>query len=71
MPKVPVAPAASTRIGKTNEMGRYVVQSTKTAMPIANPRMAIGKISDSSNQTQVPMKHCTKATNSIIAARMM
>ncbi len=49
----------------------FVVQSTKTAMPMANPRMAIGKISESSNHTQVPMKHCTKATNTIIAARMM
>ena len=38
------------------------VHSTKTAMPIAKPRMVIGKISDSSSQTSVPMKVCTKNT---------
>ena len=58
-------------MGKAKEIAALVVQSTNTAMPMANPRMVIGKISDSSSQTQVPMKHCTKATNRTMHARMM
>ncbi len=46
------------------------VQSTNTAMPIAKPRMVIGKISDSSSQTSVPMNVCTKKTTISIAARI-
>jgi hypothetical protein len=59
---VTVTPAASARIGKTNEISAFTHHSTKTAIPIAKPRIAIGKISESSSQTRVPMKPCTNAT---------
>jgi hypothetical protein len=61
-PKVRLAPSAATSGGKAKEMAAFTVHSTKTAMPIANPRMVIGKISDSSSHTSVPMNVCTKVT---------
>ncbi len=51
-------------------MAALTVQSTNTAIPIAKPRMVIGKISDNSNHTSVPMKVCTKNTTINIAARI-
>src|SRR3954449_4819395 len=62
IPKVPVDPSAAFTIGKRNEISASTTHSTKTATPIAKPRMASGKISDSSSHTPVPMKHCTNAT---------
>ena len=47
-----------------------VHHSTNTVMPIANPRMLSGKISESSSHTQVPMNICTKATKSTMQARI-
>ena len=51
-------------------MAAFTVHSTNTAIPIAKPRMVIGKISESSSQTRVPMKVCTKNTTNSIAARI-
>ena len=65
-----MAPSAATSGGNAKEMVALTVQSTKTAMPMAKPRMVIGKISESSSQTSVPMKVCTKNTTNSIAARM-
>ena len=39
-------------------------------MPIAKPRIVIGKISDSSSHTRVPMKPLHEATNNNIATRI-
>ena len=66
----PVEPSAEFRTGKAKEMIALVHHSTNTAMPMANPRMLSGKISDSSSHTQVPMNICTKATNRIMHARI-
>ena len=51
-------------------MAALTVQSRNTAIPIAKPRMVIGKISESSSQTSVPMKVWTKNTTISMAARM-
>jgi hypothetical protein len=48
----------------------FTVHSTNTAIPIAKPWIVIGKISESSSQTSVPMNVCTNATSSSIAARI-
>ena len=69
-PNVSVAPSASTSSGNTNEMIALRIHRTNTAMPIAKPRIVIGKISESSSQTSVPMKPCTKTTTISIAARI-
>jgi hypothetical protein len=69
-PNVGVAPSAATSGGNAKEMAAFTVHSTNTAMPIANPRMVIGKISESSSHTSVPMNVCTKKTTTSIAARM-
>src|SRR6202165_81 len=68
---VPVEPSAEFSTGNRNEISALVHHSTNTAIPIANPRMLSGKISDSSSHTQVPMNIWTKATNTTMQARIM
>src|SRR4051812_29350675 len=55
---------------ETNEMMVLVVHRTNTAAPMAKPRIVIGKISESSNQINVPMKVCTKNTTISIPSRI-
>lgn len=68
--KVPVEPSAEFSSGNRNEMIALVHHSTKTARPMANPRMLSGKISASSNHTHVPMNICTNATKATMQARI-
>ena len=69
-PNVKVAPSPATSGGNAKEMAALTVHKTKTAIPMAKPRMVIGKISESNSHTNVPMKVCTKNTTTSIAARM-
>ncbi len=69
-PKVSLAPNAATSGGNANDTPAFTVQRRKTAIPIAKPRIVIGKISEGSSQTKIPMKVCTNATTISIAARI-
>ncbi len=63
-------PSAEFSTGNRNEISALVHHRMNTAMPIANPRMLSGKISDRSNHTQVPMNICTNATNTTMQPRI-
>jgi hypothetical protein len=43
----------------------------KTATPMANPRIRIGKISDNSSHVTVEMKHCWKNANTTMNNRIV
>src|SRR5690606_16615292 len=63
MKNVAVMPNPATRDGKVSPTEKLASHSTHPASPKANPRIRIGKISESSSQVTGETKPCWKTRN--------
>ena len=62
--KVPAGPRLFFKIGKVKERMKLATQRERTAMDMATPRMALGKISEMSTQATGPRVAAKTATAS-------